>query len=146
MLQIGAVLFYYKLGQTLLPLGTASLLQIRARVVTDWGRYYKLRQPLLQNSAAIINWGKIYYELGQVLQIRTIIKNWCITPSMSKFIYHLTYMLLKASITRNEINQAFFISVKTIIYLKPNLLITTSKLISFRDVVANLASLTLTFV
>ena len=62
MLQIGAVLFYYKLGQTLLPLGTASLLQIRARVVTDWGRYYKLRQPLLQNSAAIINWGKIYYE------------------------------------------------------------------------------------
>ena len=142
MLQIGAVLFYYKLGQTLLPLGAASLLQIRASVVTDWGSYYIMRQPLLQNSAAIINWGKIYYELGQVLQIRTIIKNWCITPSMSKFIYHLTYALLKASITRNEINQAPFISVKTIIYLKLNLLITTSKLISFRDVVANLASQT----
>ena len=130
----------------MLPLGAASLLQIRASVVTDWGSYYIMRQPLLQNSAAIINWGKIYYELGQVLQIRIIIKNLCITPSMSKFIYHLTYMLLKVSITRNEINQTPFISVKTIIYLKLNLLITTSKLISFRDVVANLASLTLTFV
>ena len=146
MLQIGAVSFYYKLGQTLLPFGAASLLQIRASVVTDWGSYYIMRQPLLQNSAAIINWGKIYYELGQVLQIRIIIKNWCITPSMSKFINHLTYMLLKASITRNEINQAPFISVKTIIHLKLNLLVTTSKLICFRDVVANLASLTLTFV
>ena len=130
----------------MLPLGAASLLQIRASVVTDWGSYYIMRQPLLQNSAAIINWGKIYYELGQVLQIRIIIKNLCITPSMSKFIYHLTYMLLKVSITRNEINQTPFISVKTIIYLKLNLLITTSKLISFRDVVADLASLTLTFV
>ena len=59
MLQIGAVLFYYILGQTLLQIGTASLLQIGAIVVTDWG--------------------KIYYKLGQLLQIRAIITNWGIT-------------------------------------------------------------------
>ena len=46
MLQIGAALFYYKLGQTLLQIGAASLLQIRASVVTNWGGYYKLGQPL----------------------------------------------------------------------------------------------------
>ena len=32
---IGAALFYYKLGQTLLQIGAASLLQIRASVVTN---------------------------------------------------------------------------------------------------------------
>ena len=69
LLKIGAALFYYKLGQTLLQIGAASLLQIRACVGTNWSRYYKLGQPLLQNRAAIINWGKIYYKLGQVLQI-----------------------------------------------------------------------------
>ena len=47
-LQIGAALFYYKLGQTLLQIGAASLLQIRASVVTNWDSYYKLGQPLLQ--------------------------------------------------------------------------------------------------
>ena len=41
-LQIGAALFYYKLGQTLLEIGEASLLQIGAGVVTNWGSYYKL--------------------------------------------------------------------------------------------------------
>ena len=74
MLQIGAALFYYKLGQTLLQIGAASLLQIRASVVTNWGNYYKLRQPLLQNRAAITNWGKI----------RAIITYWGRTsPSLS---------------------------------------------------------------
>ena len=48
MLQIGATLFYYKLGQTLLQIGAASLLQIGASVVTNWDSYYKLGQPLLQ--------------------------------------------------------------------------------------------------
>ena len=79
MLQIGAALFYYKLRQTLLQIGTASLLQIRTSVVTNWGSYYKLGQPLLQNRAAVTNWGKMYYKLGQVLQIRVIITNWGIT-------------------------------------------------------------------
>ena len=36
-LQIGAALFYYKLGQMLLQIGAAPLLQIRASVVTNWG-------------------------------------------------------------------------------------------------------------
>ena len=53
MLQIGVALFYYKLGQTLLQIGAAPLLQIGANVVTNWGSYYKLGQPLLQNRAAI---------------------------------------------------------------------------------------------
>ena len=63
-LQIGAALFYYKLGQTLLQIEAASFLQIRTSVATDWGSYYKSGQPLLQNRAAIINWGKMYYKLG----------------------------------------------------------------------------------
>ena len=33
-LQIGAALFHYKLGQTLLQFGSALLLQIRATVIT----------------------------------------------------------------------------------------------------------------
>ena len=75
MLQIGAALFYYKLGQTLLQIGEASLLQIETSVVTNWGSYYKLEQPLLQSRTAITNWGKVYYKLRQILQIRPIIKN-----------------------------------------------------------------------
>ena len=79
MLQIEAALSYYKLEQTFLQIGAASLLQIRASVITNWGSYYKLGQPFLQNRAAITNWGKMYCKLGQVLQIRAIITNWDIT-------------------------------------------------------------------
>ena len=66
-LQIGASLCY-KLGQL-------CLLQIRTNVVTNWGCYYKLRQPLLENRAAITNWAKNiknwgrYFKLGWLLQI-----------------------------------------------------------------------------
>ena len=84
MLQIGAALFYYKLGQTLLQIGAASLLQIGASAVTNWGSFYKLAQPLLQNRTTVTNWGKMYYELGQVLQIRAIITNSGITAGISK--------------------------------------------------------------
>ena len=73
MLQIRAALLYYKLGQTLLQIEKASLLQIGASVVTNWGSYYKLGQPLLQNRTAVTNWNQTYYKLGQVLQIRAII-------------------------------------------------------------------------
>ena len=59
MLQIGAALFYYKLGQT--------SLQIGASVVTNWGSCYNSGQPLLQNRAAITNWGR-YCKLGQLLK------------------------------------------------------------------------------
>ena len=62
-LQIGAALFYYKLGQTLLQIGAALLLQIGASAVTIWHCYYKLGQLLLQNRAAITNQGN-YYKLG----------------------------------------------------------------------------------
>ena len=78
-LQTGAALLYYILGQTLLQIGAASLLQTRASTVTNWGSYYILGQPLLLNRAAITNWRKMYYKLGQVLQIRAIITNWGIT-------------------------------------------------------------------
>ena len=64
MLQTGAALFYYKLGQTLLQIGAVSLLQIGASVVTNWGSYCKLGQPLLQNRAALTNWGKLCYKFG----------------------------------------------------------------------------------
>ena len=67
-LQIGAALLYYKLGQTLLQIRAASLLQIRASFVTNWSSYYKLGQLLLQNTAAI--------KLGQnLLQIGAGITN-----------------------------------------------------------------------
>ena len=62
MLQIGAALFYYKLMQTLLQIGLTSLLQI---------------------GAAVTNWGKIFYKLGQVLHITAIITNWGITRASS---------------------------------------------------------------
>ena len=82
MLQIGAALFYYKLGQTLLQIGAASLLQIRASVNTNWDRYYKLGQSLLQNRAAITNWGEVYYKLGQILHTKAFITNWSITHTL----------------------------------------------------------------
>ena len=75
MLQIGAALFYYKLGQTLLQIRAASLLQIGAYVVTKWSRYYKLGNHfykighLLQIGAIFItNWGR-HEKLGKLLQI-----------------------------------------------------------------------------
>ena len=68
-------MFYYKLGQKLLQIGAASLLKIGASVITSWGSYCSLGQPLLQNRIAITNRGKIYWKLAQVLQIRLIKTN-----------------------------------------------------------------------
>ena len=46
-LQIEAVLFYDKLGKTLLQIAAASLLQIGTSVFTNWSNiYYKLEQLL----------------------------------------------------------------------------------------------------
>ena len=53
----------------MLQIGAASLLQTGASAVTNWSRYYKLGQPLLQDRAAITNWVIMHYKLGQVLQI-----------------------------------------------------------------------------
>ena len=54
-------MFYYKLGQMLLQIEAAYLLQNGAGVIT--------------------NWGKLYYKLGQLLQVGVIITNWGITPT-----------------------------------------------------------------
>ena len=55
MLEIGAALFYYKLGQMLLQIGAPSLLPIGAYVATNLGnRYHKIGQ-LLQIGAGITN-------------------------------------------------------------------------------------------
>ena len=63
-LQIRAIIKKYvcitNWGKLVLQIGAASLLEIGASVVTNWGSYYKLGQSLLQNRAAIANWGKIY--------------------------------------------------------------------------------------
>ena len=69
---------YYKLRQPFVTHWSSFvLLQIEANVlinwgspvITNWGSYYKLGQPLLQNGAVITNRNKIYYKLGEVLQI-----------------------------------------------------------------------------
>ena len=83
LLQIGAAPFYYKLGQVLLQIWAAFLLQIGASFITNQGSYYKLGQSLLQIWAAITNWGKLYYKLGQLLQVGAIITNWSITVRAS---------------------------------------------------------------
>ena len=75
MLQIGAALFYYKLGKALLQIGAASLLQTGASNVTDCSSYYRSGQLLKKYRAAFTNCGKIYYKWGQLLQIRATIKN-----------------------------------------------------------------------
>ena len=73
-------MFYYKLGQTLLQIGTASLLQIGAAITNQGKIYYKLRQ-VLQIRAIITNWGimlfwfvfsRIWTEYGEILRIETV--------------------------------------------------------------------------
>ena len=60
MLQVGAALFNYELGQ--------MLLQIRV-AITNYGKsYYKIEQ-LLQTRAKCITNCSGYYKLGQLLQI-----------------------------------------------------------------------------
>ena len=101
---MGAALFYYKLGQTLLQIG-AVLLEIGAGVATNCGSYYKLGQPLLQNRAAIKNWGKIYYKLGQVLQIRAIITNWDITLFNISNQYHYRQRQLLSKLSTERLHK-----------------------------------------
>ena len=53
---------YYKLGQACATnWGSFVLLQIRTNVVTNW------------DSFIITNWGKCYYKLGRLVQIRAIV-------------------------------------------------------------------------
>ena len=66
LLKIGAALFYYKLGQTLLQIGAASLNGAASTNLSC--RYYKIGQLLQIGAKFITNWGT-YYKLGQILQI-----------------------------------------------------------------------------
>ena len=86
----------------MLQLGAASLLQISASVVTNWGSYYKLGQPLLPDIAAITNWCKMYYKLPQVLQIRAIIKNWGVTDVRKEQEINRGNLIYKTGNTRED--------------------------------------------
>ena len=55
MLQIGVTMFYYKLGQTLLRIGAASLLQIGAAITSKGNRYCKIGQLLQIGATCITN-------------------------------------------------------------------------------------------
>ena len=83
MLQCGAALFYCKSGQTLLQIRGASLLQIGASFVTNWGSYLQIRATTIAKWGSYFKLDKMYYKLGQVLQIRAIITNWGITTVTS---------------------------------------------------------------
>ena len=84
---------YYKLVQACAANWGSFIITNLGNFVKNQGSYYKLRQPLLQNRAAITNCGKMYYKLGQVLQIRTIITNWGITAYVVQLslIHELSY-------------------------------------------------------
>ena len=62
-------------GKLMLQVGAFFIIKNWATAVTNQGSCYKLGLLLLQNTAAITNWGKIYYKLGQNIQIRVIITN-----------------------------------------------------------------------
>ena len=53
----------------LLQIGAAYLLQNGVSLMTNWGSYYKLGQPLLQIGANFITSWSSYYKLRQLLQI-----------------------------------------------------------------------------
>ena len=74
--------------------GSFVLSKIRANVLTNWGSFiirnwskccYKLEQLLQIRPTVIIKYGSYYklgqnvLQIGQVVQIRTIITNWDIT-------------------------------------------------------------------
>ena len=81
---------YYKLGQAgvtnqgsfvllqvranVVTIGAASLTQIRAIFVTNWGSFYKLRQNVLQIWAGITNQSN-YYKLGHNIAEPTVLEN-----------------------------------------------------------------------
>ena len=86
--------------------GSFVLLQIGASVITNWGslvitkwgrRYYELGQLLQIRATVITNWGKLYYKLGQLLQIGAIITNWGITTA------HVVYLICIFGIFWQEI-------------------------------------------
>ena len=84
--------------------GSFVLLQIGASVITNWGnlvttkwgrRYYKLGQLLQIRATVITNWGKLNYKLGQLLQTGSIITNWGITNAKEKYEKLTVYAALR---------------------------------------------------
>ena len=74
-LQIGGVLFFYEIGQSILQIWAGHLFKSGVIMVTNWASYQKLCQLFFQNGVVITNWGKNNYKV-EVLQIRVIIKIW----------------------------------------------------------------------
>ena len=83
------LIIYYKLGQgfttnwcsfVLLQIGASVISNWGSLVTTKWGRrYYKMGQLLQIRATVITNWDS-YYKLRQtLLQIRAAITNWGIT-------------------------------------------------------------------
>ena len=115
--------FYYKLGQTLLQSGAASLLQIRASVVTNWGsRCYKIGQ-LLQIAAKFITswdithacyWNNFQISESWVCVSKRFVK-WChflLHEDINYMQSHHTHMFLETTMlelpkTHADVQQMF---------------------------------------
>ena len=54
---------YYKLEQVFITNWGSLIITKWGGIITKWGIYHKLGQPLLQIGAAITNWDKLYYIL-----------------------------------------------------------------------------------
>ena len=103
--RINILTIHYKLGQGCITnWGSFALLQIGANVITNWDRlfitkwgrrYYKLGQLLQIRPTVITNWGRLYYKLGQLLQIGAIITNSGI--AIHSPVFQSTYILWPSS-------------------------------------------------
>ena len=55
---------------TFLQIGASVITNSGSLVIIKWGRgYYKLGQLLQIRASVITNWGIFYYKLGQLIQI-----------------------------------------------------------------------------
>ena len=71
--------------------------------MTNWGSYYKLGELSLQNRTAVTNWGKIYYKLGQVLQISAVVANRGIADTTVKDIINIFRLKKENETTKGRI-------------------------------------------
>ena len=71
--------------------------------MTNWGSYYKLGELSLQNRTAVTNWGKIFYKLGQVLQISAVVANRGIADTTVKDIINIFRLKKENETTKGRI-------------------------------------------